>query len=411
MPEQSTLANGIRLISDFVPTSETVAMSVWVDVGSRYEENKENGIAHFLEHIAFKGTKRRTALQIAEEFDNIGGYLNAYTSREHTVYFAKTLHEDAHLSFDLIGDLLQNSTFDTEELEKERDVVLQEIAMTNDTPDDIIFDEHQMIAYKDQSIGRSILGTTELVSSFKRDDLIQFVSKHYTGNRIVISVAGNITHKHALKLAEEHFSEIKPASEKKISQATFTGGRFIEKRDLEQVHLVLGRQGCSYHHDSIYAYQILASVLGGGMSSRLFQEIREKRGLVYSVSSFTNGYSDSGLFCIYGSTTADKAKEFLGVTQAELEKATHNIRLEELDRARTQARAGLRMGREGMGYRCEEMGRRLSCFDRYISSEEILNKLDEITIDDIQQSMKEILNHKDTSFAAIGPAKAIDNVI
>ncbi len=403
MPELSRLSNGLRVISDTMPTSESVSVSVWVDVGSRYEADNENGIAHFLEHMAFKGTKRRTALQIAEDFDNIGGYLNAFTSREHTVYFAKTLWEDAHHSFDLLGDLIQHSTFLPEELEKERDVVLQEIAMVNDTPDDIVFDYHQSVAFKNQPLGRSILGTTELVSGFNREDLTRYIDKHYCAENIVISVAGNITHSHALTLAEEHFSAIKSAKPYKKPTANYTGGDKRESRDLEQVHIVLGYQGTPYLDDSIYSTQLLASILGGGMSSRLFQEIREKRGLVYNVSAFTSGYYDIGLFCVYGSTTPNKADEFLKVTHEEMHKAVKSISEIELDRARTQARAGIRMGREGTGYRSEEMGRRLTCFNRYISSEEILKKLDDITIEDIQSRMENILTGSVQSFAAIGP--------
>lgn len=408
LPEESTLSNGIRLITDAIPSAESVAVSVWVDVGSRYESANESGIAHFLEHMAFKGTKRRSAKQIAEEFDNIGGYLNAFTSREHTVYLTKTLYEDAHHSFDLIGDLIQNSTFSPEEIEKERDVVLQEIAMTNDTPDDIVFDYHQEIAFKNQSLGRSILGTSELVAQFDKSHLTSFIDKHYSADRIVISVAGNISHQKAKELAEEHFASIKPHSKKHTDNATYHGGRFLESRDLEQVHIVLGRKGASYHDPSIYATQILASILGGGMSSRLFQEIREERGLVYGVSAYTNGYNDTGLFCIYGSTTPDKSIEFLEVTCNELEKATRNIKQEELDRARTQARASLRMGREDTSFRSEIMGRRICRFGKYVTSEDILKKLDKITIDDIQQSMKHILSAPEYSIAAVGPIEEIE---
>lgn len=408
MPQQSTLSNGLRVISKTIPSAETVAVSVWVDVGSRYEDKAENGIAHFLEHMAFKGTKRRTALQIAEEFDNIGGILNAFTSREHTVYYGKTLHEDASHSFDLLGDLIQNPTFLEEELEKERDVVLQEIAMTNDTPDDIVFDYYQSVAFKEQPLGRSILGTTDLVSQFSKQDLTRYVERHYAGERVVVSIAGNITHENALKEVEKHFSSIKPIAKKDKVTAEYSGGKYLEERDLEQAHIVLGKKGISYLSEDIYACQMLASILGGGMSSRLFQEIREKRGLAYHVSAYTQGYADTGLFCVYGSTTPDKANEFIEVTKNELEKATNQIKQEELDRARTQARASLRMGKEGVGHISEEMGRRLTCFGRYIPSEEILEKLDNVTVDDIQSCMKQLLDGSEQSFAAVGPVSGLN---
>lgn len=403
MPELSTLKSGIRVVTDTMPNAETVAVSVWIDVGSRHETKAQNGLSHFLEHMAFKGTKRRTARQIAEEFDSIGGYLNAYTSREHTVYYAKTLKGDAALSFDLLGDILTHSTFDKEELEKERGVVLQEIAMTNDTPDDIIFDHYQETAFADQALGRSILGTTERVSSFNAKNLHDFVKTHYNPDRIVVSVAGNISHKDAVKMAEDHFSEITGESEERKHEVAYTGGDFREERDLEQVHIILGFEGCSYHRADIYTAQLLANVLGGGMSSRLFQEIREERGLAYNVSAYTSNYKDIGLFSIYGSTTPDKAQEFIETMYASLRKSTDSITEEELERSRTQFRASLLMGKEGTGYRSEEMGRHYSCFGRHIPVEEIFEKLNAVKIKDLQAKLEDFLNRKQFTFAAIGP--------
>lgn len=409
MPDLTTLNNGLRVISDTMSDTETVSVSLWANVGSRYETQEQNGIAHFLEHMAFKGTQTRTARQIAEEFDNIGGYLNASTSREHTVYYAKMLKDDFACGAEILADILQNSTFDEEELERERGVVLQEIAMTNDTPDDIVFDYFQETAFANQPIGRSILGPEERVKAFSRNDLLDYIDTYYSAPRLVLSVAGNIEHEKVVQFAKGHLAGLKSEARTDKTPAIYSGGDYRKTRDLEQVHFVMGFDGVSYHHDDIYTIQLLSLVMGGGMSSRLFQEIREKRGLAYSVSTFNSNYEDSGLFTLYAGTAPEQLGELINVTCDELKKATDNIGEEELNRAKAQARAGLLMGMETSGFRADEMGRNLTCFDRHIPVSEMLEKIAEIGTRDIAIMMQKILTSSKPTITAIGQVDGLDD--
>jgi predicted Zn-dependent peptidase len=309
--EVTTLDNGIRVISQKMNETEAVTIEIWTGVGSRYERPEQNGISHFLEHMAFKGTKTRSAKQIAEDFDNIGGQLNAFTSREHTVYYAKVLKENFHDAIDLLADIIQNSVFEQQEIERERNVVLQEIAMTNDAPDDIIFDLYQQTAYSNQPIGRSILGPSKLVANFSQEDLKGYVAEHYHGANLVISVAGNVDHQTVIEFAKKNLNNIPKGKRSDKEPANYVGGEHREQRDLEQVHMTFGFQGTPYLSDDVYKYQLLSCILGGGMSSRLFQEIRENRGLAYSVAAFNSSYLDEGTFTIYSATSPEKINELL----------------------------------------------------------------------------------------------------
>ncbi len=279
-----TLKNGLRLAVDEMKDVETVSVGVFVNTGSRNETPEINGISHFLEHMAFKGTKKRSARQIAEEFEGIGGRINAYTSKEKTVYYAKVLKQHAEFAVEFLADILQNSTFDEVELEKERGVILQEIAMTNDTPDDIVFDYFQETAYPSQAMGRSILGPVKNIKKFGRKDFSNYINAQYNYQNMAVVAAGNIKESDLVKWSKKYFTSLGDNKIKTYQKAKYQGGDFRKEKKLEQINLVLGFDGLSYLDPKYYTSQILAMILGGGMSSRLFQEVRENRGLAYLYS-------------------------------------------------------------------------------------------------------------------------------
>ena len=306
--QTSRLANGLRVVSDPVDHVETASIGLWVDVGARCESEETNGMSHLLEHMAFKGTERRSARDIAEEIEAVGGHLNAYTSRETTAYYAKVMKEDVPLALDLLADILQHSTFDPEELERERAVVIQEIAQVNDTPDDLVFDRFQETAYPDQPLGRSILGPPERVGSYSRDALAGYMAAQYRAARMVLVGSGRIDHDGLVAAAEEAFTALPEGPTAAPAAAVYGGGDCRIVRDLEQAHLVVGFDGVAYDDDDFYALQVLSTLLGGGMSSRLFQEIRERRGLAYSVFTFSSSYADGGIFGVYAGAGEDRAR-------------------------------------------------------------------------------------------------------
>jgi predicted Zn-dependent peptidase len=361
----STLTNGLRVATDRVDTVDTVSLGIWIDVGTRHEPAEINGVAHFLEHMAFKGTERRSALAIAEEIEAVGGHLNAYTSRESTAYYAKVLKEDFPLALDILSDILQYSTFDCEEIERERAVILQEIGQANDTPDDIIFDYFQERAFPDQAMGRPVLGRPEIIRRLGREAVLAYLRAHYGARRMVLAAAGNIDHDRIVNLAEELLGGT-PADRSAITEpARYTGGDRREHRDLEQLHLVMGFPGPALDHPDYYAAAVLSTALGGGMSSRLFQEIREKRGLVYSIHSFVHGYRDGGLFGIYAGT-------------GEAERLEAGLSLIELNRAKTQMKAGLLMSLESTSARCEQLAQHLLIHGTPFDPVEIVRRIEAV---------------------------------
>ncbi len=397
------LPNGMRVATDTIPHAQTVAMEIWVDIGSRYEQAELNGISHFLEHMAFKGTAKRSARDIAEAFDAIGGHFNAYTSREHTVYYAKVLKNDVEVAIDILADILQHSTFDEEELVRERNVVLQELAQNNDTPDDLVFDFYQDISYPDQPLGRSILGTEEIVSNFSRQNLVEYISKHYKAPRLTFVAAGNIDHERFAQLVKNYFSSVPSCDGTPIAMesAVYKGGELRRNRDLEQVHLVVGFEAISYHHPDIYTLQVMSTVLGGGMSSRLFQEVREKHGLAYSVYSFTSSYKDTGTFGIYAGTSEDQLQKLIPILGCEVKNMITSLDADELERAKTQIRASILMAEESNYSRAEDLGRHIVCFGRDIPMEETLAEIDAVNKDKVSTMMEQVLNSTPT-VSAIG---------
>ncbi|MEE2694389.1 MAG: pitrilysin family protein [Pseudomonadota bacterium] len=405
----STLENGLRIISESTSTLETASVGVWVNAGSRYETKENNGISHLLEHMAFKGTTTRTARNIAEEIENVGGHLNAYTSKEQTAYYAKVLRQDLPLATEILSDILENPIFSEDELTKEKEVVIQEMGQTRDTPDDIIFDKFQELAYPDQPIGRPILGTAENVRAFSPKTLSNYMAKHYTPDRMVVSAAGNLRHEDLIDLTADFFHTKKSLANPQLDQAEYVGGFIQEKRDLDQMHLVLGFDGLAYDDDDYYALQVFSVLFGGGMSSRLFQKIREEKGLAYSVYSFATSYADSGLFGIYAGTSQEATSELIETVCEELEKVTKHITNTETSRACAQLKSGLLMSLESTSSRCGQLARQVLLFGRPLSHQEIIKKIDAVDPEQLRHVIQKILNRGCPTMTTLGPTTNRDH--
>jgi len=408
----TTLDNGLRIITDTMPTVETVSVGAWVNAGARNESVEINGISHMLEHMAFKGTKRRSARDIATEIEDVGGFVNAYTSREQTAYYAKMLKEDLPLAVDIIADILQHSTMAEDELERERAVILQEISQAKDTPDDIVFDLFQETAFPDQAVGRPVLGTPESVSSFGRDTLFGYMRKHYAPGEIVIAAAGNLDHDRVVDLAAKAFDSLPAAEAQSCEPVRYTGGDFRERRDLDQVHILMGLEGVSYDDPDFHAASVYATLLGGGMSSRLFQEIREVRGMAYSVYAFGASYLDGGLFGIYAGTGEKESADLPGLVCDEIMKATRDVTEEEVARSRAQIKSSLLMGLESTSSRCEQAARQLLVFGRPIPIAETIEKIDGVDAEQVMALAARIAATPltFTAIGQIGSIPSLDNV-
>jgi predicted Zn-dependent peptidase len=403
----TTLANGLRVVTDYMSTVDTVSVGAWVAIGTRHEKPELNGISHLLEHLAFKGTKRRSALAIAEEIEAVGGHLNAYTSRENTAYYAKVLKEDVALAIDVIADILQHATMEPDELERERQVVIQEIHQSYDTPDDIIFDYFQETAYPDQAIGRPILGKISLIEDLPRDVILDYMKKQYSAERIVVSAAGNVDHNVFVEQAEAAFCNLPKKGIYSNEPVIYQGGDYREVRDLEQVHVVMGLDGVSYDDPDYYPMSVLTTLLGGGMSSRLFQEVREKRGLAYSIYSFASSFEDGGIFGVYAGTGRDKVTELMPVVCGEIQKLTKQVNEEELIRARAQLKASTVMALESTSSRSEQAARQLQIFDRIVPLEEIIENIEKVDTASVMRVASQIVKSKPT-FTALGPIDKVE---
>lgn len=405
------LPNGVRIVTEHMPGLKSAAIGVWVMAGGRDERPEENGIAHFLEHMAFKGTEKRTTLQIAEAIEDVGGYINAYTSREMTAYYARVLEADVPLALDVLADILLNPVFAGEDIEVERGVILQEIGQVLDTPDDVIFDWLQEVAYPGQALGRTILGPAERVRAFGREDLFDFVRRSYTPDRMIIAAAGAVDHDEIVRLAEDLFGGLAPAPRAALEPARFTGGERREIRPLEQAHMALAFEAPGYRDPGVYTAQIFATLLGGGMSSRLFQELREKRGLCYTVFAQTGAYADSGLITLYAGTGPDQLADLAELTMAELARTAHDLTPCEVARARVQLRAGLYMGMESPSNRAERLARLISIWDRVPSVEETVAHIDAVTTGDVRDFAARLAGTARPALALYGPvsgAPALD---
>lgn len=408
MIQVSKLPNGLVVATDRMDAVETASLGVWVNAGTRHESAEINGVSHLLEHMAFKGTRRRSARAIAEEMDAVGGHLNAYTSREHTAYYAKVLKEDVGLAIDVIADILQNSVLDPEELAREQAVVVQEISQAIDTPDDIIFDHFQATAYPGQALGRPVLGTAELVRGMSRDTVFGYMRANYSGPRMILSAAGNLDHDAVVGMASRLFDALPPDQPCAEERARYQGGDYREERDLEQVHVMLGFDGVPYLDDDYYGASVLSALLGGGMSSRLFQEVREKRGLVYSIYSYTSSYHDGGLFAVYAGTGEDEVRELIPLVCDEMMKVTRGVGEDEVQRARAQLKSSLLMSLESTSARCEQLARQLLIYGRPVPVAEMVHHIEAVDAAAVCRIARRILTTPPT-FAAIGPIEGVES--
>ena len=402
-----TLPNGFRIATESMPGLKSASIGVWVLAGGRHERAEQNGIAHFLEHMAFKGTGRRTALEIAEAIEDVGGYINAYTSREMTAYYARVLENDVDLALDVIADILLNPVFADEEIEVERGVILQEIGQTLDTPDDIVFDWLQEAAYPDQPLGRTILGETERVSTFDKADLRRFVGEHYGPGQMLLCAAGAVDHDAICRAAEQLFGHLTPILRPSLIQpAAWRGGERREIKSLEQVHFALALEGPDYRDPAIHTAQIWATAMGGGMSSRLFQEVRENRGLCYTIFAQAGAYEDTGLSTIYAGTSAEDIVELVDLTVAEIKRAADDMTDAEVARARAQMKAGMLMGLESPSNRAERLARMISIWGRVPAVEEQIAKIEAVTTRDVRDFAGRMAGGTGTALAVYGPAEA-----
>ena len=396
------LPNGLRVVSDTMDQVETVSLGAWVEVGTRDEGADINGISHLLEHMAFKGTQRRDAKAIAEEIENVGGHLNAYTTRESTAYYAKIMKEDMPLAVDIIADILQHSVMDSTELSREQDVIVQEINQSFDTPDDVVFDYFQETAFPDQALGRPVLGTADLVRAMTPDTLLGYIGKHYSATGMVFAAAGNLDHQRLVDLAEDAFDSLPEPTNGGHEQARYVGGDSHQTRDLEQAHVLVGLEGMAFDDPDFYAASVMSTVLGGGMSSRLFQEIREKRGMAYAIYAYLQCYTDGGLFGVYAGTDKSQVEELVPLIFAQIKEISGGLLDTEIARARAQIKAGILMSLESTSSRSEQLARQMVVFKKPLSIEDTIAKVEAVDEDAIKRVAERLLASPPT-LTTLGP--------
>lgn len=385
MVQTYTCNNGLRIVSEPIPHFRSVAVGVFVKAGSRDESPEENGITHFIEHMLFKGTETRSAKKIAQEFDRIGGDINAYTSKEYTCYYAKILDHHAELAVEVLADMFFNSKMDAGEIEKERQVVLEEISMTEDMPDDDVQEQLWRVMYPHHSMGAPILGTVSTLKSFTREKIESFMAHHYTPENTVISVAGHITPELIRKIETLFGSFQRSTTAKNYRFPIFTPGYSFKNKDTEQGHLSFGFPGLSIEDKDLFNYTVLNNILGGSMSSRLFQEIREERGLAYSVYSYHSAYSDHGTLAIYGGTSNEQMDELQEVIAASLDDYRHHgPLLEEVTDSKEQLKGNMMLGLESTSARMNRNGKNELLLERHPSYDDILKRIDEVSLEKVQ---------------------------
>lgn len=407
--ECTRLKSGLTVVTQTMPHLESAALGVWIKSGSRNETADEHGIAHLLEHMAFKGTARRSAREIAEEIEDVGGEVNAATSTETTSYYARVLKDHVPLAVDILADILTESAFEEDELEREKQVILQEINAANDSPDDVVFDKFSETAYRDQTLGRAILGTPETVVSFSPQQIRGYLGRNYTTDRMFVVAAGAVEHDEFVRMVEDRFASLPtaPSAPPVMEPARYIGGSVRETRDLMDAQILLGFEGKAYHARDFYCSQILANILGGGMSSRLFQEVREIRGLCYSIYAFHWGFSDTGIFGIHAATGGENLPELVPVIIDELRKSAERIDQKEIERARAQIRAQLLMGQESPAARAGQVARQMMLYGRPISNPEMMERLEGITVDRLTDLAGRLFFETVPTLSAIGPLEQL----
>jgi predicted Zn-dependent peptidase len=406
--EVTRLPTGLTVVTDSMPHLQTASLGVWIGSGSRDEQPDEHGISHLLEHMAFKGTTRRSARQIAEEIEAVGGDINAATSFETTAYYASVLKSDMPLAVDVLSDILSDPTFDPGELKREQNFIVQEIGATEDNPDDLVFDYLQSSAFPNQPMGRSILGTPETVCSFKGQNLRAYLARNYRAPDMVVAATGAVEHGAVVAEVERRFGHFNGPPAPVPQSASFGGGVKLEARELEQVHIALALEGLPQRDLELFSLQVFAIVLGGGMSSRLFQEVREKRGLCYTISAFHAPYADTGMFGIYAGTDAADVKELMSVVVDETAAAASDISEAEVSRAKAQIKVGLLMALESSGARARQLASQILVYGRPLPVEELVARIDRVTVESARSAGAALIARAKPAIAALGPGKGLE---
>jgi len=410
MYKKSVLPNGIRVVSESIPYVKSVTMGIWVGTGARFEEEDNHGVSHFIEHLMFKGTTRRSAKDIAEMVDAVGGQLNAFTAKECTCYYLKVLDSHADLAMDILSDMLLASKFAEEDIERERQVVLEEVHMYEDSPEELVHDIHLDAVWPVHPLGRNILGTTDSIEQFNRSSVIKYYKDFYTPDNVVIAAAGNITHDQLVELANRYFSELKGKKRKfNITTPTYAPTRTVINKDSEQVHICLGTTSVPQDNPLLYPTYIFSNILGGGISSRLFQSVREERGLAYSIYSYQNSYKDAGLLTIYAGTRPGNVNQVLELVIGNLKEfKSKGITEQELVKAKEQIKGSLLLGLESSSSRMSRIGKMEVALGKFITLDEVVSTIDRVSLSDVNQLIEQMLVAENLCFTALGPVDLSD---
>lgn len=396
------LDNGLTVISDSIDSVETISLGIFVSVGSVNEEDNQKGLSHFLEHMVFKGTTTRNAIQISSAIESVGGIMNAFTGQEMTGFHAKILKEHLPLAIDVISDMLQNATFDSVEFDRERKVVIQEIKMVNDSPDDYISDLFQSTCFNNERLGSPILGFEEGILSYTPDDIRNYMNTNYSIDKMVLVASGNVRHDELVELANKFIVKLKQFPTKQVEIQNYTGGYIYKERDLEQTHVMMGYEGYSYNNPNKYKLMLLSSVLGSGSSSRLFQEVREKRGLVYTVYSTISSFRDTGTFGVYAACNPNKTEEVISIVKDELRKMQSNLSIDELNKAKMQLKSSLLMRLEDNSNRMERIASQYLLEGKLTEVDETISYINKLNIEDIEETVRNILDNSKYTLAILG---------
>lgn len=395
--------NGLRIVTEKIPSVRSVALGIWVGTGSKFENETNNGISHFLEHMFFKGTTSRTAKEIAELFDEIGGNVNAFTSKEYTCYYARVLDQHAVIALDALTDMYFNSTFEKEELEKEKNVVIEEIGMYEDTPDDLVHDLIARASYPNHALGYSILGTEDVLRSLTRQDLLTYIENRYTPTNTVITVAGNFDDA-LIEAIKQRFSQFsRPAADFSVAKPEFLAHTIAHHKSTEQAHLCMSLPGYHVGKENIYSLILLNNIIGGSMSSRLFQEVREERGLAYSVYSYHSAYKECGTFSIYSGTAPEHVGQVFDiVTHIIQDISVKGITEKELKKGKEQLKGSLMLSLESTNSRMNRLGKNELLLGRHLSLDEIIARIDQVTNDSILEVANQLF-HSKLALAMVSP--------
>ena len=405
MYRKSTLDNGLRIVSESIPYMSSVSLGIFVGTGSRSELPPEQGVSHFIEHLMFKGTQKRSARDIAEMVDDVGGQLNAATDRENTCYYIKVLPEHLGLGMDILSDMLLHSKFAESDVEKERQVVLEEISLYEDSPDELIHDLHMNSLWPGHALGRNILGTRETIGDMSRQTIVDYTMRHYVPDNVVIAAAGNLTHEQLVEQVRLYWDDVKGAYPRLTDSApVFATGRLLQEKDIEQIHICLGTPGVAHDSPEFYSSHVLNTILGGGVSSRLFQSIREEKGLAYSVCSYPSSFRDAGLLTIYTGVSPDNSLEVMEIIYSIIGDIQANgVRADEMQRAKEQLKAGLMFSLESSSSRMSRLGRAEISAREYLSPEKLAAKVDGVSLQQLFELSQPLYRRDSTCFTALGP--------